>query len=152
MARMIMDPQKTPILHIPDIRKKWYVVDAKNKTLGRLATRIALAIRGKTKAVFTPNVDCGDFVIVVNAEQIRLTGAKSAKKVYGWHTHYPKGLRLTSFTKMQQEHPTRVIEWAVNGMLPKGPLGRRMRKKLFIYAGPEHPHSAQQPLPLPGVR
>ena len=151
MAKMVMDPQKTPILHIPEIRKKWYIVDAQNKTLGRMATRVAMAIRGKTKPTFTPNVDCGDFVIVINASGVRLTGAKAGKKTYGWHTNYPEGLRITPFNKMLKEHPTRVIEWAVNGMLPKGPLGRRMRRKLFVYAGPEHPHIAQKPEILKGA-
>jgi large subunit ribosomal protein L13 len=131
-----------------EVERKWFVVDATGQPLGRLASQIAHRLRGKHKAVFTPHVDTGDFIVVVNAEKVGLTGNKRAQKIYYRHTGYPGGIRSTSFEKMIAEKPTRVIELAVKGMLPKGPLGRDMYRKLRVYAGPEHRHIAQQPTPL----
>ena len=131
-----------------EVERKWFVVDAAGQPLGRLASRIAHRLRGKHKAEFTPHVDTGDYIIVVNAEKVGLTGNKRSQKTYYRHTGYPGGIRSTSFEKMIAEKPTRVIESAVKGMLPKGPLGRDMYRKLRVYAGPEHRHEAQQPVPL----
>ena len=131
-----------------EVERKWFVVDAAGQPLGRLASRIAHRLRGKHKAEFTPHVDTGDFIIVVNAAKVRVTGNKRSQKTYYRHTGYPGGIRSTSFEKMIAEKPTRVIESAVKGMLPKGPLGRDMYRKLRVYAGPEHRHEAQQPVPL----
>ena len=128
-----------------EVERRWYVVDAAGQPLGRLASRIAHRLRGKHKAVFTPHVDTGDYIIVVNAEKVGLTGNKREKKTYYRHTGYPGGIRSTTFEKMIAEKPTRVIEKAVKGMLPKGPLGRAMYRKLRVYAGPGHQHAAQQP-------
>lgn len=128
-----------------DIKKEWWVVDASNKTLGRLASEIASVLRGKRKPIFTPNVDTGDFVVVVNAEKIAVTGSKLTDKIYHQHSGYPGGLRSTSLEKMIQEKPADIIEKAVWGMLPKNSLGRQTIKKLKVYAGPDHPHQAQQP-------
>ncbi len=128
-----------------DIERRWYVVDAEGKTLGRLATEIARILRGKHKPIYTPHVDCGDFVIVVNAGKVRTTGRKEAQKTYWRHSGYPGGLTLVPLWKMRRTHPERIIEHAVRGMLPRGPLGRRMLRKLKVYAGPEHPHAAQKP-------
>jgi len=130
------------------VRREWYVVDATGKTLGRLASEIARRLRGKHKPVYTPHVDTGDYIVVVNAEKIRVTGRKMTDKVYYWHTGYPGGIKSITLEKLLQKHPERVIERAVRGMLPRTPLGRRMLKKLKVYAGPEHPHAAQQPKPL----
>ena len=126
----------------------WYVVDADNKTLGRLSTQIANRLRGKHKPEFTPHIDTGDYVVVVNADSVVVTGNKSDGKKYYSHSGYPGGIKETTFTKLQQKHPGRVIEKAVKGMLPKGPLGYAMFKKLKVYAGSEHPHTAQQPSEL----
>ena len=131
-----------------EVERKWFVVDATGQPLGRLASRIAHRLRGKHKAVFTPHVDTGDFIVVVNAEKVKLTGNKRAQKIYYRHTGYPGGIRSTPFEKMIAEKPTRVIELAVKCMLPKGPLGRDMYRKLHVYAGSEHRHAAQQPAPL----
>ena len=131
-----------------EVERKWFVVDATGQPLGRLASRIAHRLRGKHKAVFTPHVDTGDFIVVVNAEKVALTGNKRTQKTYYRHTGYPGGIRSTTFEKMIAEKPARVIEKAVKGMLPKGPLGRDMYRKLRVYAGPEHRHAAQQPVPL----
>ncbi|MDX1522194.1 MAG: 50S ribosomal protein L13 [Anaerolineae bacterium] len=131
-----------------DIQKDWYVVDAQGQTLGRLATQIATVLRGKHKPLFTPHVDCGDYVIVVNAEKIHVTGQKMTQKKYYRHSGYPGGLKQVTLRDQLQKFPTRVIEGAVRGMLPKNRLGRRMFKKLKVYAGPNHPHDAQQPKPL----
>ena len=131
-----------------EVDRKWFVVDAAGQPLGRLASRIAHRLRGKHKAVFTPHVDTGDYIIVVNAEKVGLTGNKRAKKTYYRHTGYPGGIRSTTFEKMIAEKPTRVIELAVKRMLPRGPLGRAMYRKLRVYAGPEHRHAAQLPEPL----
>ena len=129
--------------------RKWFVVDAQGQVLGRLATRIATILRGKHKTTFAPHLDIGDHVVVVNAEKVHLTGRKLADKHYRWHTGYIGGLRDVSAETMLRTHPERVIEWAVQGMLPKNRLGKAMAKKLKVYRGAEHPHQAQQPEPLP---
>ncbi|TCS70463.1 LSU ribosomal protein L13P [Sulfuritortus calidifontis] len=126
----------------------WYVVDANDKVLGRLASEIARRLRGKHKAIYTPHVDTGDFIVVVNADKIRVTGNKALDKMYYRHSGYPGGLYETNFKDMQAKHPGRALEKAVKGMLPKGPLGYAMIKKLKVYAGGEHPHAAQQPKAL----
>ncbi len=131
-----------------DIERKWFVVDAQGQTLGRLATRIATVLRGKHKPIFTPHMDCGDYVIVVNADKIHVTGQKLEQKTYYRHSGYPGGLRQVTLRRQLQVHPDRVIEAAVRGMLPHNRLGRKMFKKLKIYAGPTHPHEAQQPTAL----
>ncbi len=131
-----------------DIQKEWYVVDAQGQTLGRLATRIATVLRGKHKPIYTPHVDCGDYVIVVNADKIHVTGQKMTQKFYYRHSGYPGGLKKVTLRDQLQKFPDRVIEAAVRGMLPKNRLGRRMFKKLKVYSGPNHPHSAQQPKSL----
>ena len=128
-----------------EVERKWYLVDAQGKTLGRLSSEIAKVLRGKNKPIFTPHEDCGDYVIVINAEKIKVTGKKLDQKVYYHHSDYVGGMKETTLRDMLARHPERVIEHAVNGMLPKGPLGRAMGKKLFVYAGPEHKHAAQQP-------
>lgn len=124
---------------------KWYLVDASNQVLGRLATQIATYLRGKHKPEYTPHTDAGDYIVVVNAAQIKVTGNKRQDKVYYTHSGYPGGLKETTFEKLQDKDPTRIIELAVKGMLPKNPLGRAMLRKLKVYAGSEHPHTAQQP-------
>ena len=131
-----------------DIERKWFVVDAQGQTLGRMATRIATILRGKHKPIYTPHMDCGDYVIVVNADKIHVTGQKLEQKTYYRHSGYPGGLRQVSLRRQLQVHPDRVIEAAVRGMLPKNRLGRKMFRKLKIYAGPTHPHEAQQPTAL----
>ncbi len=131
-----------------DVRRDWYVVDAAEKTLGRLSSEIAHRLRGKHKAEYTPHVDTGDYIVVVNAEKIRVTGAKTTDKIYHHHTGYPGGLKSITFEKLIDKAPERVIQSAVKGMLPRNPLGRAMFKKLKVYAGTEHPHTAQQPQPL----
>ena len=128
-----------------EVERKWFVVDAQGQTLGRLATRVATLLRGKHKAIYTPHIDCGDYVIVVNAEKVAVTGHKLDDKIYYRHSNYPGGLRQVTLRRQLQIHPERVIESAVRGMLPKNRLGRKMFKKLKVYAGPEHPHQAQQP-------
>ncbi len=128
-----------------DIEHKWWIVDAEDMILGRLATRVAEVLRGKHKPMFTPHLDTGDYVVVVNAEKVRLTGRKEEQKTYFRHSGYMGGEKHIPFTRMRDEHPERVIELAVKGMLPKNNLGRLIRKKLKIYAGAEHPHEAQQP-------
>ena len=127
------------------IDRKWYVVDAEGKTLGRLASEVAKVLRGKNKAIFTPHIDTGDYVIVVNAEKVKVTGKKLDQKIYYRHSEYVGGMKETTLKEMLAKHPERVIEFAVKGMLPKGPLGRQMYKKLFVYAGPDHKHVAQKP-------
>jgi large subunit ribosomal protein L13 len=139
---------KTFVAKPAEVKRDWYVVDAEGKTLGRLATEIARRLRGKHKPEFTPHVDTGDYIVVVNAEKIGVTGNKRKDKIYYRHTGYPGGLREASFQKMIDSHPERVLEIAVKGMLPKGPLGRAMHSKLKVYAGTEHPHQAQQPKEL----
>lgn len=128
-----------------EIERKWYVIDAQGKTLGRLATEVATLLRGKHKPQFTPHVDTGDFVVVINASGVELTGKKLTQKMYYRHSGYPGGLRSTSAGEMRAKRPDRMIELAVKGMLPKGTLGRQQLKKLKVYAGAEHPHQAQQP-------
>ena len=127
------------------VERKWYVIDAEGKTLGRLASEVASILRGKKKPIFTPNADCGDYVIVVNAEKIKVTGKKLDQKVYYRHSDYVGGLKSATLREMLQRHPERVIEMSVKGMLPKGPLGREMYKKLHVYAGPDHDQAAQKP-------
>ena len=138
----------TPMPKENEIERKWYVVDAEGKVLGRLATRVATILRGKHKPLFAPHLDVGDHVVVLNAEKIHLTGRKLQNKQYRWHTGYIGGLREVSAEKMLKTHPERMIEWAVQGMLPKNRLGRAMAKKLKVYRGAEHPHQAQQPQEL----
>ena len=127
------------------IDRKWYVVDATDMTLGRLAAEVAKVLRGKNKPIFTPHIDTGDYVIVVNAEKIKVTGKKLEQKIYYNHSDYVGGMKETTLKEMLAKKPEKVIELAVKGMLPKGPLGRAMNKKLFVYAGPEHKHEAQKP-------
>ena len=127
------------------IERKWYVVDAADMTLGRLASEVAKVLRGKNKPIFTPHMDTGDYVIVVNAEKIKVTGKKLDQKIYYRHSDYVGGMKETTLKEMMQKYPERVVEHAVKGMLPKGPLGRQMYKKLHVYAGPEHEHAAQKP-------
>ena len=128
-----------------EVQHDWYVVDASGKTLGRLATEIARRLRGKHKTSYTPHVDTGDYIVVINADKIRVTGNKALDKKYYRHSGYPGGLYVRNFTEYQEKHPGRVLEIAVKGMLPKGPLGYAMIKKLKVFAGAEHPHAAQQP-------
>ncbi len=130
------------------VRGDWYVVDAAGKTLGRLASQIAHRLKGKHKPSYSPHVDMGDHIVVVNAEKVRVTGRKLEDKVYYHHTGYIGGIKSIGLQKLLEEHPERAIEFAVKGMLPKNPLGRRMFKKLHVFAGGEHPHRAQQPRPL----
>ena len=131
-----------------EVKHGWYVVDATDKVLGRLATEIARRLRGKHKAIYTPHVDTGDYIVVVNAEKLRVTGAKAEDKKYYRYTGYPGGIRETTFGKMHARFPNRALEMAVKGMLPKGPLGFAMLRKLKVYAGGAHPHTAQQPKSL----
>ena len=128
-----------------NIERKWYVVDATGHTLGRLSSEIASILRGKNKPTFTPHIDTGDYVVVVNAEKIKVTGKKLDQKIYYRHSEYVGGMKETTLREMLAKHPERAIEYAVKGMLPKGPLGRQMYKKLFVYAGPDHKHAAQKP-------
>lgn len=131
-----------------DVRREWHLVDATDKTLGRLATELALRLRGKHKPIYTPHVDTGDYIVVVNAEKVRVTGNKLEDKIYHHHTGYIGNLKSEPLGKLMQRAPERAIERAVKGMLPKNKLGRAMYKKLHVYAGPEHPHAAQQPAAL----
>ncbi|MBI9008917.1 MAG: 50S ribosomal protein L13 [Tenericutes bacterium] len=136
---------KTFMANENTIKREWFVVDAAGKRLGRLATEVATVIRGKHKPTFTPHVDCGDYVVVVNADKIELTGKKWDDKKYYTHSQYPGGLKTKTAKVMMQEKPTRMVELAIKGMLPKGKLGNAMYKKLFVYAGPDHKHMAQKP-------
>jgi large subunit ribosomal protein L13 len=131
-----------------EVKRDWYIVDAAGKVLGRVATEVARRLRGKHKPEFTPHVDTGDYIVVVNADKLRVTGNKAKGKLYHRHTTYPGGIRTTNFEKLQAKHPERVLQLAVKGMLPKGPLGYAMIKKMKVYPGAEHPHSAQQPKTL----
>jgi large subunit ribosomal protein L13 len=131
-----------------EIQRDWYVIDAQGQTLGRLATRTATILRGKHKPLYTPHVDCGDYVIIVNAEKVHATGQKMSQKKYYRHSGYPGGIKEISLRDQLQKFPERVLESAVRGMLPKNRLGRRMFKKLKVYPGPNHPHQAQQPKPM----
>jgi large subunit ribosomal protein L13 len=128
-----------------EVERKWYVIDAEGQTLGRLATEIASILRGKKKPIYTPHVDTGDYVIVINAEKVEVTGKKRKEKIYKRHTGYPGGLREITFEKLIVRHPEEIVRHAVKGMMPKGRLGRQMYKKLKVYAGPEHKHTAQKP-------
>ena len=136
---------KTYVPKNAEINRRWFVVDAQGKVLGRLASEIAQILRGKHKPMFTPHLDVGDYVVVINAEKVRLTGNKAEDKAYFRHTGYMGGEKFIPFKDMIEKHPDRVIELAVKGMLPKNNLGRLMRRKLKVYAGPNHPHEAQQP-------
>jgi large subunit ribosomal protein L13 len=133
----------------PDsVKRDWYVVDAAGKTLGRLATEVATRLRGKHKPEYTPHVDTGDYVVIVNAEQVVVTGSKTTNKMYYSHTGFPGGIKEISFDKLQAKKPEMIIEKAVKGMMPRTPLGRDMLRKMKVYAGAAHPHDAQQPQPL----
>lgn len=136
---------KTYMANNQTVERKWFVVDATGKRVGRLATEVATILRGKHKPTFTPHVDCGDYVIVINADKVEFTGNKWADKKYYRHSQYPGGLRETTAKRMNETFPERIVEFAVKGMLPKGRLGRQMYTKLFVYAGNEHPHQAQTP-------
>ena len=136
---------KTVSMRDQDVERAWWVIDAEGVTLGRMATEIARRLRGKHKAEYTPHVDTGDYVIVVNADKVRVTGNKENDKVYWRHSGYPGGIRGVNVADMRAENPERIVENAVKGMLPKNPLGRAMYRKLKVYAGAEHPHTAQQP-------
>ena len=139
---------KTTLTPVNEIQRDWYVVDAADQRLGRLATEIAQVIRGKRKANYTPNMDVGDFVVVVNAEKVVVTGNKSTQKLYRRHSGRPGGMKTETFNQLQNRIPERIIEKAVKGMLPKNALGRQLFTKLKVYAGPEHPHAAQNPQSL----
>jgi large subunit ribosomal protein L13 len=139
---------KTYTAKADEVERGWYVVDAQNKVLGRLAVQIAARLRGKHKAIYTPHVDTGDFIVVVNAAKLRVTGRKAERKMYYHHTGFPGGIRETNFAKLHAARPERVLQKAVKGMLPKGPLGYAMLRKLKVYAGGTHPHTAQQPKAL----
>jgi large subunit ribosomal protein L13 len=130
------------------VKRDWYVVDAEGKTLGRLATEVARRLKGKHKAEYTPHVDTGDYIVIINAEKVTVTGNKADNKMYYRHSGYPGGIKETNFNKLQAEKPEMIIEKAVKGMLPKNPLGRDMFRKLKVYAGSEHGHAAQQPIKL----
>lgn len=130
------------------VRRAWYLIDATDKTLGRLATEIARRLRGKHKPEYTPHVDTGDYIVIINAEKVKVTGDKATQKEYQHHSGYPGGLKTITFDKLLAKKPELIIELAVKGMLPKGPLGREMFRKLKVYAGSEHPHAAQQPVQL----
>ncbi len=138
----------TKFVKTEDADRRWYVVDAKDQILGRLAVKIAKVIRGKEKAIFTPNMDTGDFVIVLNADKIKMTGKRELQKTYFSHSMYPGGVKIRSFAEVMAKNPEFVIRNAVKGMLPKNRLGRQLIKKLKVYAGEEHPHNAQKPEPL----
>lgn len=139
---------KTYVTKPDEVERNWFVVDADGRTLGRLATGIATVLRGKHKPTFSPSVDCGDFVIVVNAEKVHVTGRRKDQKVYYRHSGYMGGLKEITLRRQLEIYPTRVLESAVKGMLPKNSLGRKMFRKLKVYAGPDHPHQSQQPQPL----
>jgi large subunit ribosomal protein L13 len=144
-----MDKMKTYSTKAKDIEREWHVIDASGKTLGRLASEVAQLLRGKHKPIYVPHLDTGDYVIIINAEKVRVTGKKAKEKLYYRHSGYPGGLKSTTLAEMLKTHPTRVLEHAVKGMLPKGPLGRAMLKKLKVYAGAKHPHPAQMRRRLP---
>ena len=136
---------KSYIAKPADIDHKWYVIDAEDKTLGKVAAEIAMILRGKKKPIYTPHVDCGDYVVVVNAEKVAVTGKKEKQKIYKNHSGYPGGLKETTLAELRAKKPEEIIRHAVKGMMPKGKLGRQMFKKLKVYAGTEHPHAAQNP-------
>jgi large subunit ribosomal protein L13 len=145
---MVINMKTTVFAKSDSVRGDWFVVDASDKTLGRLATQIAHHLRGKHKAIYSPHVDMGDHIVVLNAEKIHVTGRKLSDKIYYHHTGYIGGIKSIALEKLLKEHPERVIEIAVKGMLPKNTLGRSMFRKLHVFAGAEHPHQAQQPKPL----
>ncbi len=145
LIKRVIISMKTFVAKPETVKRDWYVVDAEGKTLGRLASEIASRLRGKHKAEYTPHVDTGDYIIIVNAEKVAVTGNKAKDKMYHRHTEFPGGLKSTSFEKLIERKPEMVLELAVKGMLPKGPLGRAMYRKLKVYAGAEHNHAAQQP-------
>ncbi len=145
---MIQPDKMTVSAREVDVQKQWFVVDAAGQTLGRLASQIAYILRGKHKPLFTPHIDCGDFVVVINADKIELAVKRAEQKEYVHHTGYPGGQRVNSFRQMLESHPDRIIEEAVRGMLPKNRLGRRLITKLKVYAGDTHPHAAQKPTTL----
>lgn len=136
---------KSYIAKPAEIDHRWYVIDAEDKTLGKLAAEVAMILRGKKKPIYTPHVDCGDYVVVVNAEKVVVTGKKENQKIYRSHSGYPGGLKETTLAELRAKKPEEIIRHAVKGMMPKGKLGRQMFKKLKVYAGPEHPHAAQNP-------
>ncbi len=148
--RFLDDPvaMKTYTAKAADVQRDWFLIDATDKVLGRLSVEIARRLRGKHKPVYTPHVDTGDYIVVINAEKVRVTGAKATDKMYHSHTGYPGGPKSISFEKLIDKAPERVIQGAVKGMLPRNPLGRAMFRKLKVYAGNEHPHAAQQPQEL----
>jgi large subunit ribosomal protein L13 len=139
---------KTYSAKAESVERDWYIVDAADKTLGRLATQVASRLRGKHKPEYTPHVDTGDYIVIINAEKVTVTGNKATKKIYYSHTGYPGGIKDITFEKLMEKAPERALQSAVKGMLPKGPLGREMFRKLKIYVGSEHPHAAQQPQTL----
>jgi large subunit ribosomal protein L13 len=149
LSRIVVKPMSTTIAQPADAEHDWYVIDAAGQTLGRLSTRIAKVLRGKHKPIFTPHVDTGDYVVVVNAEKVKLTGRKLDQKFYHTYSGYPGGLKSTSAREVLATHPERLIQSAVKGMLPKNRLNRQIFKKLKVYAGAEHPHIGQQPKPFP---
>lgn len=136
---------KSYIAKPAEVERKWYVIDAEDKTLGKIASEVASILRGKKKPIYTPHVDTGDYVIVINAEKVRVTGKKEEQKIYKSHSSYPGGLKETTLRELRAKKPEEIIRHAVKGMMPKGKLGRQMFKKLKVYAGPEHPHTAQNP-------
>ena len=139
---------KTSVPSIDSIERQWYLVDAENQTLGRRATEVASVLRGKNKASYTPHLDTGDFVVVVNADKVRVSGNKSQQKLYRRHSGRPGGMKVETFAHLQERLPERIVEKAIKGMLPHNALGRQMFRKLKVYKGAEHPHAAQQPQPL----
>lgn len=143
-----MKKNKTVYAKKETIKRDWFIADAKGKVLGRLAAKLATYLRGKHKPIYTPHVDCGDFLVLINAEKIRVTGKKTKQKTYFTHSGYPGGMKLLNFEKMMEKDPVKVIKLAVSGMLPKNRLGRQMIKKLKVYVGSDHPHKAQNPQKL----
>ena len=140
--------RQTTMLKAEEVKKEWYVIDAEGQTLGRLATKVAAVLRGKHKSTYTPNVDCGDYVIVINADKVVYSGDQEEKKIYYHHTMFPGGLKSRSIGLMKREYPVELVEHAIQGMLPHNKLGDRMRTHLFVYEGANHPHAAQKPMEL----
>lgn len=140
--------RQTTMLKAEEVKKEWYVIDAEGQTLGRLATKVAAVLRGKHKPTYTPNVDCGDYVIVINAKKVVYSGDQEEKKIYYHHTMFPGGLKSRSIGLMKREYPVELVEHAIQGMLPHNKLGDRMRTHLFVYEGANHPHAAQKPMEL----
>ena len=140
--------RQTTMLKAEEVKKEWYVIDAEGQTLGRLATKVAAVLRGKHKPTYTPNVDCGDYVIVINADKVVYSGDQEEKKIYYHHTMFPGGLKSRSIGLMRREYPVELVEHAIQGMLPHNKLGDRMRTHLFVYEGANHPHAAQKPMEL----